>query len=90
MNSAWTGPTGYDQARSDVPWDAKYLQLEPPSRAYMLSEFGPDAAGPAPISPVAITTPFRVLSDEGIYFLGSVEEGRDLLLGDQGLPPERV
>ncbi len=72
MNAVWTGPASYERARTDVPWDPRYLQLEPPTRVYMLAEFGPDAAGPAALSPMAITTPFRVLSDEGTRILQTI------------------
>jgi hypothetical protein len=59
-------PPGYAPLKNDVPWDPGYLELVPPERVFMLDEFGPDAAGPTALSPVAITTPLRFLSDEGI------------------------
>jgi hypothetical protein len=62
-------PRGFAPARSDVPWDPRYLDLRPPQRVFALGEFGPAAAGPAALSPVAITTPFRLLSDEGVEVL---------------------
>lgn len=59
-------PPGFAPLKNDVPWRPGYLELVPPERVFMLGEFGPDAAGPTALSPVAITTPFRFLSDEGI------------------------
>ena len=61
-------PVGYDKVVSDVPWHAGYLELEPPERVYTLADFG-DAAVDRAFSPVAITTPFRFLSDEGVRIL---------------------
>lgn len=60
------GPPGYEPVRSDVPWDPAYLALEPPERVVLLEELGEDAAGPTALSPVAITSPFRILSDDGV------------------------
>lgn len=49
---------------ADVPWEPRYLQLEALPRSHGFSEFG---AVPEEIllSPVAITDPFRILSEEG-------------------------
>ena len=65
MSSTLSGPPGYTRAQSDVPWDPKYLQLEPPARVHLLAELDESAAGPTALSPIAITTPFRLLSEEG-------------------------
>ena len=65
-------PPGYAPLENDVSWDPGYLELVPPERVFMLDEFGPDAAGPTALSPVAITTPFRFLSDEGIRVMHAV------------------
>lgn len=56
----------------DVRWDPAHLQLERPERVVLLEEWGPDAAGDTALSPVAITSPFRVLSDEGAGFLSRI------------------
>jgi hypothetical protein len=63
-------PPGYERLRNDVSWDAgRHLQLEPPQHVTLLDEWGQDAAGPTALSPVAITSPFRLLSDEGAAVL---------------------
>ena len=61
-------PVGYGRVVSDVPWHDGYLDFEPPERVYTLADLGDDAAERA-FSPVAITTPFRFLSAEGIRVL---------------------
>jgi hypothetical protein len=66
------GPPGYDRLRNDVAWDARYLDFDGPASVYMLEEFGQAAAGPLALSPVAITTPFRFLNDEGVRILQSL------------------
>jgi len=59
-------PPGYEPLESDVPWDfERHAQLVAPERVVLLEEWGTDAAGPTALSPVAITSPFRLLSDEG-------------------------
>ena len=65
-------PPGYEPLETDVPWDPSYLELVPPEHVLMLSDLGGDAAGATALSPVAITTPFRLLSDEGIRILQSI------------------
>ena len=67
-------PPGYETVQSDVAWDARYLQLEGPERVWTFDEFGEDAAGPSAFSPVAITSPFRVLSDEGAEILQRIAD----------------
>lgn len=52
---------------------AKHLDLALPERTWTLEEFGYDAAARARTpSPVAITTPFRVLSEEGTATLRAI------------------
>lgn len=80
-------PPGFDRARTDVPWDPRYLELEPPARVFSLDEFGAAAAGPTALSPVAITTPFRVLSDEGAEILQRIcTELEDVATENERLP----
>jgi hypothetical protein len=65
-------PPGHAPLENDVPWDPGYLEFVPPERVLMLDELGSDAAGPTALSPVAITRPFRFLSDEGIRVMQAV------------------
>jgi hypothetical protein len=66
-------PPGYGALASDVPWDGKrHLALEPPAQVVLLDEWGPEAAGATALSPVAITAPFRLLSDEGVATLQAI------------------
>lgn len=58
-------PPGYEPLSCDVPWDPRYLELTDPAETILLDDLGPEAAGPAALSPFAITSPFRILSDEG-------------------------
>ncbi len=72
MIETQTAPPGYSRLESDVPWDPAYVEIVPPERVYLLEELGEDAAGPTALSPVAITTPFRFLSDEGVAILQAI------------------
>ena len=73
MSETLSAPPGYGGLESDVAWDpARHLALEPPERVTLLEEWGADAAGPTALSPVAITSPFRLLSDEGVAALQSI------------------
>jgi hypothetical protein len=65
-------PPGYEPLETDVPWDASYLELVPPERVLQLDELGDEAAGPTALSPLAITTPFKLLSDEGLRVLQAI------------------
>lgn len=58
-------PAGYELAQSDVPWEKRYLDLVPPSGVHLLAELGYEDDSEA-LSPVAISEPFRLLSDEGV------------------------
>ena len=56
----------------------------------LLDEWGPDAAGPASLSPVAITSPFRFLSDEGAAALHAIcSELEAYAVGDARIPKKR-
>src|SRR5262249_56091310 len=59
------GPAGVGIVEGDVAWDRRYLQLEPPAGVHTFAEFG-QAAEDALLSPVAVTEPFPILSDEGV------------------------
>jgi hypothetical protein len=59
-----SSPSGYEIAASDTVWEERYLQLAPSPTVHMLDEFG-DSDAEVALSPMAISEPFRVLSDEG-------------------------
>lgn len=60
-------PPGVTRVFDHPPFDpARHLALEMPTRVWTLEDFGYEAAARALTpSPVAITSPFRILSDEG-------------------------
>jgi hypothetical protein len=73
MIETLAAPPGYARLESDTPWDAeRHLEFIPPDQVTLLDEWGTEAAGPTALSPVAITSPFRLLSDEGIDILQSI------------------
>ena len=73
MIEAVAAPPGYGTLESDVAWDPqRHLALQAPERVTLLGEWGPDAAGPSALSPVAITSAFRLLSDEGVVVLQAI------------------
>jgi hypothetical protein len=76
------GPAGVGIAEEDVAWDRRYLQLEPPAGVHTFAEFG-QADEDALLSPVAVTEPFRILSDEGVAVaLTIARELEKLAVGD--------
>jgi hypothetical protein len=85
MIETLTAPPGYEPLTGDVAWDpARHLAVEAPERVTLLDEWGPDAAGPTAVSPVAITTPFRLLSDEGVAVLQAIcAELEQFAVGDE-------
>jgi hypothetical protein len=73
MTQTLAAPPGYGRLDSDAIWDARrHLELVPPEGVTLLAEWGPDAAGSAALSPLAITSPFRLLSDEGVRVMQAV------------------
>jgi len=88
MTETLTAPPGYDVLGGDVPWDPeRHLALEAPAHVTLLDEWGPDAAGPTALSPVAITAPFRLLSDEGVATLQAIcSELERYAVGDERIP----
>src|SRR5215472_5547149 len=73
--AAGLGPAGMGIVAGDVAWDRRYLQLEPPAGVHTFAEFG-QADEDALLSPVAVTEPFRILSDEGVA--AALAIGREL------------
>ena len=73
--AAGRGPAGMGIAESDVAWDRRYLRLEPPAGVHTFAEFGHIDVDVL-LSPVAVTEPFRILSDEGVAV--ALEIARDL------------
>jgi hypothetical protein len=66
-------PPGYGRLENDVGWDRdRHLELSAPETVTLLDEWGADAAGPMALSQVAITSPFRLLSDEGVEVLQAI------------------
>ena len=55
--------------RSDVAWESGFLALSGPDHVLTLDDFAPGAAGPAALSPLAITAPFRILGGTGVAHL---------------------
>jgi hypothetical protein len=73
MNETLVAPPGYGGLERDVDWDpGRHLDLRPPERVTLLEEWGPDAAGANALSPLAITAPFQLLSDEGVAALQEI------------------
>ena len=60
-------PRGYEWLEGEPAFDAeRHLQLEEPAEVLMLADLGYDAAEIATkATPVALSSPFRMLSDEG-------------------------
>lgn len=58
-------PRSYETVKADVPWEPRYLQLGERPRSHDFSELG-DVPDEILLSPVAVTEPFRILSDEGV------------------------
>ena len=58
-------PMGYELASNDVPWSRRYLSLEAPEKVHSLEELG-DRSSNVALSGVAVTEPFRILSEEGV------------------------
>jgi hypothetical protein len=74
MNSFVRIPEGLPRLKSDREFDpAKDLQLEEPDKVWMLTDFGysREQQSKAPF-PLAVTTPFRLLSDEGVSQLREI------------------
>jgi len=69
-------PESYERLRDEPAFDpARHLALEKPDRVITLEEFGYDAQSRASApSQVAITSAFRILSDEGVAALRAVGE----------------
>ncbi|HKA95544.1 MAG TPA: hypothetical protein VKD66_04705 [Streptosporangiaceae bacterium] len=76
------GPAGAGIAEDDVAWDRRYLQLEPPAGVHTFTEFG-RVDEEVLLSPVAVTEPFRVLSDEGVAVALEIARGLEkIAVGD--------
>ena len=62
----------WPQVDSDTPWDSSYLELSRPPEITKLTDLGDGVGDAAAISPLAITSPFRILSDEGVSIVQSI------------------
>ena len=81
----------FDSIEADVPWDPeRHVEITPPESVTMLADWGLGAAGPTALSPVAITSPFRFLSDEGVAALHAIcSELEQYAVGDDRIPKKR-
>ena len=88
MNETALAPPGFEPLVDDEPWNpALHLEIVEPSHVTLLEEWGPEAAGPAALSPVAITAPFRFLSDAGVARLQAIcAELEQFAVGDERIP----
>jgi hypothetical protein len=68
--------------KTDVAWDpGEHLALTAPDQIMPLEQFGPGAAGSSALSPVAVTSPFRILSDAGTARLQEICRDLEELAG---------
>lgn len=73
--SSLHGPAEYSLVESDEQWDSKYLEFVEPDRIYTFGDFeGIGTGGPTAYSEMALTTPFRMLSDEGVAIVQRILE----------------
>ncbi len=80
--AASLGPDRVGIAEGDVAWDRRYLQLEPPVAVHTFAELG-NVDEEVLLSPVAVTEPFRVLSDEGVAVALEISRGLEkIAVGD--------
>ena len=73
MNS-FRAPVNIPQLSSDAPFEPeKHLQLTEPDKIWTLTDFGytPEQQKDSPY-PIAVTSPFRILSDEGVSLLRQI------------------
>lgn len=63
---------GVEAIAADRPWDPAYVEIVPPDRVTLLADWGPEAAGPTAVGRLAVTSPFRVLSDAGLAQLQAI------------------
>ena len=88
MDEIAIAPPGFDLLSEDESWDAaRHLEIVEPERVTLLEEWGVDAAGPTALSPVAITSPFRFLSDAGAARLQAIcAELEQYAVSDERIP----
>lgn len=61
------GPQAYTRIEDDQPWDSGYLELVKPESTFFFGDFaGVESGGPSALSELALTTPFKLLNDEGV------------------------
>lgn len=61
------GPPEYELVASDEPWDPGFLEFVKPEQVFTFDGFeGIGTGGPTAFSEMALTSPFRMLSDEGV------------------------
>ncbi len=81
----------FDSIDADIPWEpGRHVEITEPESVTLLEEWGLEAAGPNALSPVAITSPFRFLSDEGVATLHAIcSELERYAVGDERIPKKR-
>lgn len=83
MRNGTSLPVGYRLAASDVAWDERYLALEPLPAVHRLSELGYGEDDDRALSQVALSEPFRILSDDGVEVaLRIARELEEIATGD--------
>jgi hypothetical protein len=88
VNETTIAPPGYERLPDDEPWDpARHLEIVEPEHVTLLDDWGPTAAGPTALSPLAITSPFRFLSDAGVEALQRIcATLEQFAVGDERIP----
>jgi hypothetical protein len=88
MHETSIAPPGFELLAEDEPWDpARHLEIVEPANVVLLDEWGAEAAGPTALSPLAITSPFRFLSDDGVETLQRICSALEqYAVGDERIP----
>jgi hypothetical protein len=88
LDETTIAPPGFEPLDADEPWDPdRHLEIVEPERVTLLDEWGDTAAGPTALSPLAITSPFRFLSDEGVGTLQRICAALEqYAVGDERIP----
>lgn len=66
------GPTADPPLAHDVEWSVDFVEIVEPGSVTRLDDWGVDAGGPHRVGSLAVTAPFRVLSDAGVAALQAI------------------